>query len=78
MSRATPRSKWPVAVLRRVVGELSRAAPRHLLARELWAGAASAGDHLRRVRAFTASSAVMSMVRGNRLSPPLPTTLPPH
>lgn len=69
MPRATPRSKWPPAVLRRVVGDLWRAAPRQLLAHELWAGAATAGDHLRRVQAFTASTAVMSMVSDNCQQP---------
>ena len=62
VSRATPRRKWPTGVLRGVVAELTRAAPRQLLARELWAGSGSAPDWLRRVRQYTSTSAVMSMV----------------
>jgi hypothetical protein len=62
VSRATPRSKWPPVVLRRIVGDLSRTAPRQLLAQELWAGSASSCDHMQRCAAFTTSSAVMSVV----------------
>ncbi len=40
-----------------------RGAPRQLLARELWAGSGSAPDWLRRQRCYSATTAVMSMVR---------------
>lgn len=62
MARTAPRRRWPPGVLRGVVAELMRGAPRHLLQRALWGGAGSAADALRRGRAYGRSIAVMSMV----------------
>ena len=57
-----PRKEWPRELLRQVVTDLMRDAPRGMLAREILAGAASAADWCVRQQAHARSSAVMSVV----------------
>ena len=77
MARTAPRRRWPPGVLRGVVADLMRDAPRHLLQRALWGGAGSAADALRRGRAYARSAAVMSMVQSSphSLGPCQPATV---
>ena len=63
MAQTAPRCRWPPGVLRGVVADLMRGAPRHLLQRALWGRAGSAADAVRRGRAYARSAAVMSMVQ---------------
>ncbi|CAL8462813.1 g2346 [Coccomyxa elongata] len=57
-----PRKEWPRELLRQVVTELMRDAPRGMLAREILAGAAGPADWCARQRAHARSSAVMSVI----------------
>jgi hypothetical protein len=58
-----PRKAWPREVLRKVVSELARTAPRQLLARELFAGAAGPGAWWGRQQAYARCAAVTSLAR---------------
>ncbi|BDA50909.1 probable serine/threonine-protein kinase SMG1 at C-terminar half [Coccomyxa sp. Obi] len=57
-----PRKEWPRELLRQVVTELMRDAPRGMLAREILAGAAGPADWCARQQAHARSSAVMSVI----------------
>ncbi|KAI8464726.1 MAG: kinase-like domain-containing protein, partial [Monoraphidium minutum] len=58
--RGAPRKDWPRPVLRGALLALSREAPRHLLARELWASAGSAAAWWARRRRCCESAAAAS------------------
>ncbi len=62
LSSATPRREWPATALRSVFASLSAAAPRHVLARALWAGGGGAAASWRRQQRFARSLGVMSGV----------------
>ena len=62
ISESAPRREWPHDVLRKVLGELTAAAPRDLLSHELWATSADSHAAFAKTQAFARSAAVMSMV----------------
>ncbi|KAK9805272.1 hypothetical protein WJX72_010214 [[Myrmecia] bisecta] len=62
LGRLASRRDWPMDVLKKVLVELMRETPRQLLAREMWAGSASAAGWWAFQRRYSKSTAVMSMV----------------
>lgn len=57
-----PRKDWPRELLRQVVTELMRDAPKGMLAREILAGSVGPAGWYARQQAHARSSAVMSVV----------------
>ena len=52
ISESAPRREWPHDVLRKVLGELTAAAPRDLLSHELWATSADSHAAFAKTQAF--------------------------
>ncbi|XP_075154551.1 serine/threonine-protein kinase Smg1 [Haematobia irritans] len=57
-----PRKQWPIAILKRVLRELSSETPGDLLAKEIWCFSTNSMEWRKSVRRYTMSMAVMSII----------------
>ncbi|XP_013115511.2 serine/threonine-protein kinase Smg1 isoform X1 [Stomoxys calcitrans] len=62
MKVSDPRKQWPIAILKRVLRELSSETPGDLLAKEIWCYSTNSVDWRKSVRRYTMSMAVMSII----------------
>lgn len=58
----TSRKDWPIPILKKVLSDLSNETPNDLLRRELWCSSVHAADWWTVIKAFSRSSAVMSII----------------